>query len=114
LRADAKFVGRLNADGTVDLVAPILRQRLTASGETNGWSFHVTTADRTDAVVIIAYDWRKRIFLRSLAVQVGRSPQERTADPKRVLEAVIKFGEASENIEFAQSNSLEVFGGSTR
>jgi hypothetical protein len=75
LRADTKFVGRLNADGAVDLLAPILQSGLIASGATNSWSVDVTTADRSYAVVIIAYDWRKRMFFRSLPVQVGPLPQ---------------------------------------
>jgi hypothetical protein len=67
---DASFVGTLNEDGSVDLLAPILIhknrpdiQALGGSSE-SGWELHLPVISYQGNIVLIAYDWASTKFYR--------------------------------------------------
>jgi hypothetical protein len=67
---DASFVGNLNEDGSVDLLAPILIhknrpdiQALGAPSE-SGWKLHLPGVASQRNIVLVAYDWTTNKFYR--------------------------------------------------
>jgi hypothetical protein len=67
---DASFVGTLNEDGSVDLLAPILihknRPDIQALGgpSESGWELHLPVISSQGNIVLIAYDWASNKFYR--------------------------------------------------
>jgi hypothetical protein len=67
---DASFVGTLNEDGSVDLLAPILvhknRPDIQALGgpSESGWELHLPVISSLGNIVLIAYDWTTNKFYR--------------------------------------------------
>ena len=67
---DASFVGTLNQDGSVDLLAPILihknRSDIQALGGPleSGWELHLPAISSKGNFVLVAYDWASNKFYR--------------------------------------------------
>lgn len=67
---DASFVGNLNEDGSVDLLAPILihksRADIQAMGgpSESGWQLHLSGVSSQRNIVLVAYDWTTNKFYR--------------------------------------------------
>jgi len=67
---DASFVGTLNEDGSVDLLAPILihknRPDIQALGgpSESGWQLHLPGVSSQRNIVLVAYEWTTNKFYR--------------------------------------------------
>ena len=67
---DASFVGTLNDDGSVDLLAPILihknRPDIQALGgpSESGWQLHLPSVSSQRNIVLVAYEWTTNKFYR--------------------------------------------------
>ena len=67
---DAAFVGTLNEDGSVDLLAPILihknRPDIQAMGgpSESGWQLHLPNVSSQKNVVLVVYEWASNNFYR--------------------------------------------------
>ena len=67
---DASFVGTLNEDGSVDLLAPILihknRPDIQALGRPSesGWQLHLPGVSSQRNIVLVAYEWTTNKFYR--------------------------------------------------
>lgn len=71
---DAVFLGAPNADGSVELLAPILerhgiRSDVSAKGGPmqSGWHLHLPPGNAEQTVTLLAYDWSSNRFYRSAA-----------------------------------------------
>jgi len=69
---DASFLGTLNEDGSVDLLAPILihknRPDIQAVGgpSESGWQLHLPGISSQRNIVLVVYDWTTNKFYRKL------------------------------------------------
>jgi hypothetical protein len=71
---DAVFLGTPNADGSVELLAPILKRQGTRSDVSakggpmqSGWHLHLPPGNPEETVTLLAYDWSSNKFYRSAA-----------------------------------------------
>jgi hypothetical protein len=68
---DASFLGALNPDGSVELLAPILqhedRPDVAAKGGPlqSGWRLHLPPEHAGKPIILLAYDWSSNRFYRS-------------------------------------------------
>jgi hypothetical protein len=75
---DASFVGSLNENGSVDLLAPILihknRPDIQALGGPleSGWQLHLPGVSSQSNIVLVAYEWTTNKFYRkSIPIRTG-------------------------------------------
>jgi hypothetical protein len=77
---DASFVGTLNEDGSVDLLAPILihknRPDIQALGgpSESGWQLHLPGVSSQRNIVLVAYEWTTNKFYRK-PIPIQTAPQ---------------------------------------
>jgi hypothetical protein len=89
---DAVFVGTPNADGSVELIAPILerhrpRPDVAAQGGPleSGWQLHLSAEYGGKAVTLFAYDWASnRFYQGSGTKRLGVMSAEREVEVERV------------------------------